>query len=99
MTMESENRMYGQVWDEEGNPKKMIKRVKEVTSGKSNVVDYIWSQQDDYKRRRCLYLQSYEFKRDDESDDIERRRPSKPTMRKFLLKLKKLVRSKRLART
>ncbi|KAF3541959.1 hypothetical protein F2Q69_00023443 [Brassica cretica] len=85
--MENENWIYGKVWDQEGNPKKSI-RDEEVTSEKLSA-DFLLSQEDDYRRRRCIYLKSYSLKKAKSNADIRRHIS---TARKFLYQLKKLVR-------
>lgn len=88
--MENENWIYGKVWDKEGNPKKTI-RNEEVTSEKLSD-EFLLSQEDDYKRRRCIYLKSYKLKRAKYLHRLE------STARKFLFQLKKLVLSHRRRR-
>ncbi|WZY78040.1 hypothetical protein YC2023_024424 [Brassica napus] len=85
--MEKENWIYGKVWDQEGNPKKPI-HDEEVTSEKLSA-DFLLSQEDDYRRRRCIYLKSYSLKKAKSNADIRRHIS---TARKFLYQLKKLVR-------
>jgi len=90
MTLESENWIYETVWDREGNPKKSSTCDLEVTSEKLSA-DFLSSQEDDYKRRRCVYLMSYKLKQAKSDTDLHRQ---ESMARKFLFKLKKLVRSK-----
>ncbi|KAJ0242504.1 hypothetical protein HA466_0204730 [Hirschfeldia incana] len=85
--MGNENWIYGKVWDQEGNPKKSI-RDEEVTSEKLSA-DFILSQEDDYRRRRDIYLKSYSLKKAKSNADIRRH---KSIARKFLCQLKNLVR-------
>lgn len=85
--MEYENWMYGKVWDQEGNPKKST-RDEEVTSGKLSA-NFPVSQEDEYRRRRCIYLKSYTLKKAKSNADIRRHIS---TARKYLCQLKKLVR-------
>ena len=84
--METENWIYGKAWDQEGNPKNSI-RDEEVTSEKLSA-DFLLSQEDDYRRRRCIYLKSYSLKKAKSNADIRRHIS---TASKFLCRLKKLV--------
>ncbi|KAG2301900.1 hypothetical protein Bca52824_030551 [Brassica carinata] len=91
--MENENWIYGKVWDQEGNPKKSI-RDEEVTSEKLSA-DFLLSQENDYRRRRCNYLKSYSLNDAKSNADI---RGHISIARKFLCQLKKLVRCGRCRR-
>lgn len=91
--IENENWIYGKVWDKEGNPKTSTCDV-EVTPEKLSV-DFLLSQNDDYKRRRCIYLQSYKLKKAKSETDLHR---YKSVAHKFVFKLKKLIRSSRRRR-
>lgn len=93
--MENENWIYEKVWDREGNPKKSSTCDLEVTSEKLSD-DFLLSQEDDYKRRRCVYLMSYKLQQAKSDTDLHRQ---ESMARKFLFKLKKLVRSERRLRS
>lgn len=92
--MENENWIYEKVWDKEGKPKSSTCDVK-VTPEKLSV-NFLQSQEDDYKRRRCIYLQSYKLKKAKSEGDLHR---YESAARKFVYKLKKLVRSDRRRRS
>lgn len=81
--MGNENWVYGEVWDQEGNPKRSI-RDKEVT-WENLSADFLSSQEDDYRRRRSFYLKSFSLKEAKSNADMS-------IGRKFLCQLKKLVR-------
>ena len=87
--MENENWIYGKVWDQEGNPKYSI-RDEEVTSGKLSADSVLSQEDDDYRRRRSIYLKSYSLKKAKSNADIRRHIS---TASKFLYRLKKLVSS------
>lgn len=92
--MENENWIYRKAWDKEGKPKKSI-RDEEVTSEKLSD-DFLLSQEDDYRRRRCIYLQSYKLNNANSNTDLHHNVST--TAHKFMFRLKKLVRCNRRRR-
>lgn len=94
--MENENWIYVKVWDHVGNPKKSTCDEEQKRTSEKLSADFILSGEDDYKRRRRIYLQSYKLSKA-KSDTNLRRQES--IARKFLFKLKKLARIERPCRT